>query len=203
MSELRDDLKVMAEMVPHKASVLDVGCGNGDLLAWLQRTKQIKGRGIEREVEKAGSCIERGLSVIQADAAIELPYFADDSFDIVILSRTLQAMDDPVAILNQVTRIGKQAIVAIPNFGYWRNRAYLTFKGQMPVTDTLNYEWYNTPNIHFCTIIDFIKLCQFKEITICNHTFHNSDGTPRRFLNSAMFANLFAEQASFLIQKNK
>lgn len=201
MSGLRSDLQVVANLVPEGASVLDIGCGSGELLAWLQRERGVQGRGLELQVERVNECIAQGLSVTQANAEIELPYFADKSVDISILSRTLQAMHDPVAVLQQVTRIGRQAIVSIPNFGYWRNRVHLGVTGHMPVTSTLRYQWYDTPNIHFCTIRDFIELCQQLDITIRQQLFHDSEGRARGYLRNNALGNLMAEQATFLIEK--
>jgi methionine biosynthesis protein MetW len=198
---LRPDLQLMADLIPEGSSVLDIGCGKGELLAWLKQHKQVRARGIEQQVERVNHCISQGLAVTQADAEQELPYFAENAFDITILSRTLQAMNDPVAMLNHVTRTGKQAIISIPNFGYWRNRLHLGLTGHMPVTRTLRYEWYDTPNIHFCTIRDFLELCQKQEIEIINQVFHNAEGRKRGYLGSVGLANLWAEQATFLVRK--
>lgn len=200
MKDLRADLRIMARFVPDHASVLDIGCGEGELLYWLTTHKQIKGRGLELQSERVGHGIAQGLAVMQANAEEELAYFADQSMDRVILSRTLQAMHNPVEMLHHVTRIGKQAIVAIPNFGFYRNRAYLALKGRMPVTQTLRYEWYNTPNIHFCTILDFIELCAQENIRIIERVFHDASGKEKSFFDSDYLANLFAEQATFLIE---
>ncbi len=201
MSQLRADLRVMANLVPEGSTVLDIGCGGGELLAWLTKERAVDGRGLELAVDKVNECIAQGLSVTQADAQIELPYFADNGFDISILSRTLQAMQDPVELLKQVTRVGKQAIVSIPNFGYWRNRVHLGVTGHMPVTSTLRYQWYDTPNIHFCTIRDFIELCAQLDITIKRQVFHNSAGKEAAYFGNVSLANLLAEQATFLIEK--
>ena len=201
MSDLRSDLQVMANLVPADTSVLDIGCGEGELLNWLTHHSHVDGRGLELSVERVNHCIAAGLSVTQANAEEELPYFADDSFDICILSRTLQAMHDPVTVLNHVTRIGKQAIISIPNFGYWRNRVHLGLTGHMPVTNTLTYQWYDTPNIHFCTIRDFIELCDKLGITIKEQVFHSSSGQKRDYMGSIALANLLAEQATFLVER--
>ena len=201
MSNLRADLKVMAHLVPQGASVLDIGCGNGELLAWLIEHRNIDGRGLELSINKVSECIANGLSVMHANAEEEMPYFSNKSFDISILSRTLQAMHNPVEALEQVTRIGGQAIVSIPNFGYWRNRVHLGLTGHMPVTSTLSYQWYDTPNIHFCTIRDFIELCQMLDITIKEQVFHNFEGRKQGYFGNVAIANLLAEQATFLIEK--
>lgn len=198
--ELRPDLKVMANLVPEGSSVLDIGCGNGELLAWLTQYSAVDGRGIELQMSRVNESIANGLAVMQADAEKELPYFADKSFDISVLSRTLQAMQDPVEVLQQVTRIGRQAIVSVPNFGYWRNRVHLGMTGHMPVTSTLRYQWYDTPNIHFCTIRDFIELCDQLNIRIKRQIFHNSEGRERYYFGNIALANLLAEQATFLIE---
>jgi len=202
LSSLRPDLAVMAAMVLPGMSILDIGCGEGEFLSWLVQHKQVRARGLELNPQKVNHCIGKGLSVMHANAEQELPYFADQSCDVVILSRTLQAMHDPVAVLNHVVRIGRQAIIAIPNFGYWRNRWHLAAHGRMPVTQTLSYAWYDTPNIHFCTIADFHTLCQQHHISISQQCFHDRPGNSKRYFNSPKIANLLAEQATFLITKD-
>lgn len=199
-NQLRPDLQVIAGLVPEGSKVLDVGCGDGELLAWLSKHKRVDGRGLEIDQQRANDALAKGLAVIQGDAERDLHDYPDQSHDIVILSRALQAMRDPVEMLQHMIRIGKQAIVSIPNFGYWPNRTYLAFKGRMPVTQTLRYEWYNTPNIHFCTLADFSILCREKHISISERICLASSGK-RLMTQHGALANLFAEQAIFMLEK--
>src|SRR4051812_38110754 len=155
----RVDLVVVAEMVAPGAKVLDVGCGDGELLQLLAERRGVDGRGIELSREGVNECVAKGLAVIQGDADTDLVDYPDDAFDYVILSQTLQATRRPRYVLEQMLRIGNRAIVSFPNFGHWRMRLQLLLLGRMPTTDNLPYSWYDTPNIHFCTIKDFRQLC--------------------------------------------
>ena len=155
---LRVDLKLIADMVEPGSRVLDVGCGEGALLDWLGRNKNVDGRGIELSMAGVSAAVSHGLSVIQGDADTDLKDYPSGAFDYVILSQTLQATYEPKTVLANMLRIGRRAIVSFPNFGHWRVRTHLLFRGSMPVTDTLAYEWFDTPNIHFCTIRDFLTL---------------------------------------------
>ena len=157
---LRPDLRVIADMVSPESTLIDVGCGEGDLLAWLQQEKKVSGRGLELGQNGVNRCIARGLSVIQGDADTDLQYYPDQAYDYAILSQTLQTLRNPREVLDHLVRIARHAIVSVPNFGHWKNRLYLTTRGRMPVTKALSYEWYDTPNIHFCTITDFVVLCE-------------------------------------------
>ena len=148
-SDIRVDLLLIANMISEGAKVLDVGSGDGMLLDYLRRKKQVIGRGIELSPEGVNQSIAKGLSVIQGNAEEEISHFPDDSFDYVILSQTLQAMDRPDIILNELLRVGKRAVVSFPNFGYWRVRLHLMLKGKMPVTKSLDYPWYSTPKYSF------------------------------------------------------
>ncbi|MDA9180506.1 methionine biosynthesis protein MetW, partial [Emcibacteraceae bacterium] len=176
-SDIRVDLLLIANMISEGAKVLDVGSGDGMLLDYLRRKKQVIGRGIELSPEGVNQSIAKGLSVIQGNAEEEISHFPDDSFDYVILSQTLQAMDRPDIILNELLRVGKRAVVSFPNFGYWRVRLHLMLKGKMPVTKSLDYPWYSTPNIHFCTIRDFVDLCEELDIKIEKGMAVNSSGS--------------------------
>ena len=156
----RVDLLLIAEMVSPGARVLDIGCGDGTLLRLLAEKRGVDGRGIELSQAGVNSCVAQGLSVIQGDADTDLVHYPDLAFDFAILSQTLQATYSPRHVLEQLLRIGKRAVVSFPNFGHWRVRAQLLFGGQMPQTDNLPDRWYDTPNIHLCTINDFRRPVQ-------------------------------------------
>ncbi|WP_148714000.1 methionine biosynthesis protein MetW [Chitinolyticbacter meiyuanensis] len=154
---LRPDLRHIADWITPGASVLDLGCGDGALLAWLAANKDSRGYGVEIDVAGVTACVERGVSVIQSDLEAGLSTFEDKAFDFVVLSLTLQAMHNIEGILTEMLRVGRTGIVTFPNFGYWENRWQLLL-GRMPVSETIPYEWYNTPNIHLCTVYDFERL---------------------------------------------
>lgn len=199
---LRPDLAVIADLIRPGVRVLDIGCGDGQLLAWLQAHKQVDGRGIEIDQPSVHRAIAAGIPVIQGDVDSDLPHYPSQSYDYVILSQTLQAMHDPRAVLRELVRIGRAAIVSVPNFGHWRNRLYLALRGRMPVTKTLSYQWYDTPNIHFCTLADFITLAEKLGISIEARVMVDATGTKLPFSGRmrAAFANLFAEQGVFLLR---
>ncbi|MES2985131.1 MAG: methionine biosynthesis protein MetW [Pseudomonadota bacterium] len=198
---LRPDLAVIASLIKPGARVLDVGCGDGQLLRWLRDEKQVDGRGIEIDQGEVNRAIASGIPVIQGDVDSDLPHYPDGSYDYVILSQTLQAMRDPRAVLLDLVRIGRAAIVSVPNFGHWRNRLYLAVRGKMPVTKTLSYQWYDTPNIHFCTIADFMILAESLGITIENRVGVDASGHKAKFARHSRVANLFSEQGVFLLRK--
>jgi methionine biosynthesis protein MetW len=197
---LRPDLQTIAEFVTHGARVLDIGCGEGELLAWLKKYKNVDGRGIEIEQARVHRAIAMGIPVIQGDVDTDLPDYPTGAYDFAILSMTLQAMSDPKRVLAELTRIGKQVIVSVPNFGHWKNRLYLGIRGKMPVTRTLAYEWYDTPNIHFCTIADFVILCERMGITIEKRIVVDAQGQRSRFYGRGWWANLFGQQGVFLLR---
>ena len=199
-SDIRVDLLLIANMISEGAKVLDVGSGDGMLLDYLRRKKQVIGRGIELSPEGVNQSIAKGLSVIQGNAEEEISHFPDDSFDYVILSQTLQAMDRPDIILNELLRVGKRAVVSFPNFGYWRVRLHLMLKGKMPVTKSLDYPWYSTPNIHFCTIRDFVDLCEELDIKIEKGMAVNSAGS-KMGVDSLFFSNFLGTQGLYVITK--
>lgn len=201
MSTLRPDLAVIADLVREGSRVLDIGCGDGTLLAWLKTHKQVDGRGIELNQSLVQQAIARGIAVVQGDVETELSEYPDAAYDYALLSMTLQAMRDPRATLQQLTRIGKKVIISVPNFGHWKNRLYLALHGKMPVTKTLSYSWYDTPNIHFCTITDFVLLCEALGITIESRNFVDAQGNPARFYGRGVWANLFGEQGVFLLSQ--
>lgn len=197
----RVDLLLVADMIERGARVLDVGCGDGALLKTLIDNRGVDARGIELSQAGVNSCVAQGLSVIQGDADTDLSAYPDDSFDYVVLSQTLQATRNPRIVLEQLLRIGRRAVVSFPNFGHWRVRMSLLFGGRMPVTENLTYAWYETPNIHFCTIRDFIDLCDTIDAKIESGV--ALDGTGDKVSLQLPWAvwNLFGEQAIFLLSR--
>jgi methionine biosynthesis protein MetW len=198
---LRPDLQVIAQLIAPAARVLDVGCGDGALLKWLRDEKQVDGRGIEINQADVNRAIGSGIPVIQGDVDADLPHYPDAAYDYVILSQTLQAMKNPQSVLLDLVRIGKKAVVSVPNFGHWKNRLYLAVHGRMPVTKTLSYQWYDTPNIHFCTITDFVVLVERLGITIESRVVVDSAGYKVKFTGRGFTANLFGEQGVFLLSR--
>lgn len=195
----RIDYNVIARLVPEGKGVLDLGCGDGFLLEKLQNEKNVKGKGIEISEVGVKQCIRRGLTVLQGDIDDGLTDYPDKSFDIVILNQTLQVVKKPDLVLFEMLRVGQKGIVGLPNFGYWKLRVSLLLKGRMPKTKVLPYEWYNTPNIHLCTIKDFNAFCQENGIKIEKRIFLSSERGGRIFRGSA--PNLFAENAIFIISR--
>ena len=163
---MKPEFKIISNLINQNSHVLDVGCGDGILMEFLIKEKKVNIRGIEISKNKVQNCIAKGLTIIEGNAEKDLEQFPDKSFDYVILSQTLQAFLDPEKVINELLRIGKRAIVTIPNFGYWKIRLHLLFKGTMPVTRTLPDEWYNTPNIHLCTIKDFVHFSKAKNFKL-------------------------------------
>lgn len=202
MSELRPDLAVIASLIKDGSRVLDIGCGDGELLHWLRDKKKVDGRGIEIDQEQTHKAIARGIPVIQGDVMSDLPHYPDQSYDYAVLSQTLQTMQRPHEVLEQLVRIGKQAIVSVPNFGYWKNRLQLAVTGKMPVNKTLSYDWYDTPNIHFCTITDFVILAERLGITIEDRVVVDGHGQKARFTGYGFKANLFGQQGVFLCRRS-
>jgi methionine biosynthesis protein MetW len=197
----RVDLLLIAEMVTPGARVLDIGCGDGTLLRLLAEKRGVDGRGIELSQAGVNSCVAQGLSVIQGDADTDLVYYPDLAFDFAILSQTIQATYSPRHVLEQLLRIGKRAVVSFPNFGHWQVRAQLLFGGQMPQTDNLPDRWYDTPNIHLCTIKDFLGLCKDVGARVERTVALNAYGR-KLGVSMPLFAqNLFGEQAVFLLSR--
>ena len=163
---MKNEFKIIANLLPNNSRVLDVGCGDGTLMEALINQKNIDARGMELDQNNVKKCISKGLSVIEGNAETELGQFPEKSFDFVILSQTLQAFYQPENVLDQLLRIGKNVIISIPNFGYWKVRASLLFFGRMPITKSLPNTWYNTPNLHMCTIKDLYEFCKTKKIKI-------------------------------------
>ncbi len=202
-SSLRADLQLVAAMIPNGSRVLDVGCGEGELLAHLARSKGVDARGMELSQSGVNACVRHGLSVIQGDADHDLQDYPSASFDYVVLSQTLQATYRPRLVLENLVRIGRRAIVSFPNFGHWRMRLGLMLDGRMPRTPFLAYSWYDTPNIHFCTVMDFVALCDDLDVTVERSLTLDRHGRPFRLNPRAGLANLLAEQALFLLRRDR
>lgn len=196
MSELRPDLRIIADNVTPGSRVLDVGCGDGALMAALRDTRQVRARGLEINPANVSAAVTRGLSVIQGDADTDLGDYPSDSVDYAILSQTLQTTRAPHLVLEELLRIGRQAFVSFPNFAHWRIRASLLARGRMPVTKLLPENWYDTPNIHHVSIDDFRSLITMRGWT-CDGQWFLSGGQP----TSRGMANLLAEHAVFLLRR--
>jgi len=196
---MRIEFKIIADLLPNNSRVLDVGCGDGTLMKFLYEEKNIDVRGLELNKENVETCISKGLSVIEGNAENELGQFPEKSFDFVILSQTLQAFYNPVTVLDHLLRIGKASIVSVPNFGHWKVRTNLLFFGKMPETKSLPYKWYNTPNLHMCTIKDFYELCEEKKINMEKIIGINNNKTSLIHNNNIKLKNLFSEVGIFLI----
>jgi methionine biosynthesis protein MetW len=197
---IREDLRLIADMVEPGARVLDVGCGDGALLAYLAREKGVDARGIELSQAGVNAAVTRGLSVVQGNADQDLFDYPDGAFDVAILSQTLQATRKPRRVVQNLVRIGRRAIVSFPNFGHWRVRLSLLFGGRMPVNDLLPFAWYDTPNIHHCTITDFLALCAEMGIVVERGLTLDPGGRPWRLAAPGGLANLLAGQAIFLLR---
>lgn len=163
---LRDDLQMIFDWITPNSRVLDLGCGDGELLAALVKHKNCQGYGLEINTNSVLAAMQRGINVIQADLEAGLQHFNDNSFDIIVLSQTIQSMQNTENILQEMKRVAAEAIVTFPNFGYWRNRLQIALGGHMPVSERMPYQWYNTPNIHWCTLQDFDKLCAKNHLKI-------------------------------------
>jgi methionine biosynthesis protein MetW len=196
---MKNEFKIIANLLPPQSRVLDVGCGDGTLIKELINKKNIDARGIELGEENVKQCISKGLSVIEGNAETELNQFPDKAFDFVILSQTLQAFYQPENVLEQLLRIGHKVIISIPNFGYWQVRAKLLFFGKMPVTNSLPYSWYDTPNLHMCSIKDFYEFCEKKKIKIDKVIGINSEKISSIYRINLEMKNLLSEVGIFLI----
>ena len=198
---MKEEFKIIANSIQREKSILDVGCGDGELMKFIYKNISKKIRGLEISKDNVQKCIRKGLTVIEGNAEMDLQQFPSNSFDYVILSQTLQAFLNPEKVISDLLRIGKTSIVTIPNFGFWKVRFNLLFKGTMPVTKTLPNEWYNTPNLHMCSIKDFVNFCNdrkinlFKSLALTN----NKVSSINKF--NLNFKNLTSELGIFLIEK--
>jgi methionine biosynthesis protein MetW len=197
---MKQEFKIISDLVEKNTRVLDVGCGDGILMEYLKYNKEIDIRGIEISKDNVQKCLSKGLTVIEGDAEKDLLQFPDSSFDFVILSQTLQAFLNPEIVIKELLRVGKKAIVTIPNFGFWKVRLHLLIKGTMPITKNLPDEWYNTPNLHMCTIKDFYNFCENRKIKLDKSlALHNEKISSINKLNLNT-KNLSAELGIFLIE---
>ena len=198
---MKQEYKIIADIIDKNTKILDVGCDDGTLMEFLKKNKNVDIRGIEISKKKVQVCISKGLTVLEGNAEFDLKQFPENSFDYVILGQTLQAFVNPEIVIKELLRVGKKAIVTIPNFGHWKVRLNLLTQGTMPVTKTLPNDWYNTPNIHMCTIKDFVKFSKtinfkiYKSLALMNKNVSNINNS------NLSFKNLFAELGIFLIEK--
>jgi methionine biosynthesis protein MetW len=198
---MKQEFKIIADLIESNTRVLDVGCGDGTLMEFLKNDKKLDIRGIEISKNNVQQCIGKGLTVIEGDAEKDLSQFPDGSFDFVILSQTLQAFLNPEKVISELLRVGKKAIVTIPNFGYWKVRLHLLIKGTMPITRTLPDEWYNTPNLHMCTIQDFFNFCKKRKIRLYNSIALQNLKSSKITNSNLTLKNLTAVLGIFLIER--
>ena len=196
---MNQDISFINSWIKTNSRVLDLGCGDGSLLASLTDELNISGYGLEIDPESINQCVEKGVNVIDQDLNKSLTNFPDNSFDTVIMTQALQAMRYPHLVLDEMLRIGSQCVITFPNFGHWRARAYLTLHGRMPVTKQLSYQWYDTPNIHFFTYSDFEALCRERNINVLRKQFIGEHFPDRQLKN--LWPNLFAETAVYHLSK--
>lgn len=200
MSELRPDLAIISEWIEPGSRVLDLGCGDGTLLDYLRHERDVDGYGLEIDPDNVVACVQRGVSVIQSDLDAGLTdYFDDNSFDYVVMTQTLQAMHYPSRLLREMLRVGRQGIVTFPNFGHWQSRMQLALGGHMPISRALPNQWYDTPNIHLCTLKDFEQLCSELNIAILQRNV--VDTAHRSNIAMTLFPNLLGELALYRFQR--
>jgi len=198
---MKKEFQIISELIENNTRVLDVGCGDGILMKHLKDNKNVDTRGMEISKNNVQICISKGLPVIEGNAEIDLQQFPNLSFDYVILSQTLQAFYKPEKVIDDLLRVANKAIVTIPNFGYWKVRLHLLFKGTMPVNKHLPNEWYNTPNLHMCTIKDFVNFCEKKNINLFKSLALHEEKVSIISNNNLNSKNLFSELGIFLIEK--
>lgn len=194
---MRSDLEIIKHWIQPNSSLLDLGCGDGSFLQWLEKHQQVRGYGLEIDSRNITQCIAAGVNVIEQDVNKGLINFNDNSFDTVLMTQALQTVNNPDQVLDEMLRIGNEGIITFPNFGYWRTRLYLLMNGRMPVSKSLPYTWYNTPNIHLCTFRDFEALCHRKQITILDCAVVDRDH--RKGIGSLALPNLFGEIAIYRV----
>ena len=198
---MKKEFKIISDLILKDSRVLDVGCGDGELISFLYKNITKDVRGIEISKQNVQKCISKGLTVIEGDAEKDLFQFPNSSFDIVILGQTLQAFLNPEKVLNELLRVGKKAIVTIPNFGHWKVRIKLLINGTMPLTKNLPYEWHNTPNLHMCTIKDFFVFCEKRNIKIFRSLALNQEKISEIDIKNLNYKNLISDLGIFLIEK--
>ena len=198
---MKKEFQIISELIENNTRVLDVGCGDGTLMKFLKDKKNIDTRGLEISKNNVQSCISKGLSIIEGNAEKDLHQFQNLSFDYAVLSQTLQAFYNPEKVIEDLLRVANKAIVTIPNFGYWKVRIHLLFKGTMPVTENLPNEWYNTPNLHMCTIKDFFNFCSEKKIELYKSIALNGEKTSLINKSNLNIKNLSSELGIFVINK--
>tara|TARA_B100000965_G_scaffold283526_1_gene241443 strand:+ start:1666 stop:2265 length:600 start_codon:yes stop_codon:yes gene_type:complete len=197
---MKKEYKIISKLIEKNSKALDVGCGNGELMKYLFENKTKDIRGLEISKKSVQNCLSKGLPVIEGDAENDLIQFPNHSFDYVILSQTLQAFLNPERVISNLLRVGKKAIVTIPNFGYWKVRLELLIKGTMPVTKNLPYEWHNTPNLHMCTIKDFYIFCEKRNVKIVKSLALNQERTSEISFKNLKYKNIISELGIFLIE---
>ena len=197
---MRADLEIIQQWIPENSRVLDLGCGDGELLAWLKEHKNVSGYGLEIDPDKINSCIEKGVNVVEQNLDLGLGNFASNSFDVVVMTQALQVVHYPDRILQEMLRVGRTCIITFPNFGHWRCRWYLATRGRMPVSDFMPYTWYNTPNIHFCTFKDFEALCKEMQMQVLDRL--AVDNQHRDHLGSKLWPNLLGEIGIYRVTRN-